>query len=304
MATTVVHSIGTSSRDYSTLQAWEDSAPANLVTADQIWRGECYNDTEFTGATTMLTVAGSTSDSTRYKELTAAAGESFADNANKLTNALRYNQANGVAITQSGGYVFTVLATENYFRLSNLQIKSTGVAASSTGATNISGTGTVQDACILYGKGTPAATAISDGILKNSLIVVPSGAAVSVGGVSVAGNANVYGCTVVRFDNNGSRAGIALDYSSATTVRNCAVFGFPNDLTNANSSGSTTTTCASDDTSPHSGFTGSIPFSTATFVNVTSGSEDFRLVTGSALIGVGTTDATNTPNDIVGTARS
>ena len=38
MPTTTTKTIG-STGDYSTLQAWEDACPANLVTADEIWRG-------------------------------------------------------------------------------------------------------------------------------------------------------------------------------------------------------------------------------------------------------------------------
>ena len=93
MVTTVVKSIGTASRDYSTLQAWEDAAPANLVTADQVWKGECYNDSTFTAG---VTISGITTDATRYIWLTAAAGQSFADHPE---NALDYNAANGVAIS-------------------------------------------------------------------------------------------------------------------------------------------------------------------------------------------------------------
>ena len=69
MPTTVVKSIGTTGRDYSTLQAWEDACPANLVSDDKIWKGECYNDSEFTSG---LHVSGITTDSTRYVWLTAA----------------------------------------------------------------------------------------------------------------------------------------------------------------------------------------------------------------------------------------
>lgn len=69
----------------------------------------------------------------------------------------------------------------------------------------------------------------------------------------------------------------------------------------------TQTTCASSDTTGSVGLQ-SIAHSTANFTNVTSGSEDYRLVTGSALINVGTDttgDASplNFTTDIAGATR-
>ena len=96
------HSIGTTGRDYSTLQAWEDACPANLVTDGNIWRGECYNDSEFSSSGTLVTIAGITTDATHYVELTTATGHSFQDHADVRTNALKYNQSNGVGLKTTG----------------------------------------------------------------------------------------------------------------------------------------------------------------------------------------------------------
>ena len=51
-----------------------------------IWQGQCQNQ-EFFGTTVRLTIGGSTSSSTAYKEFTTVAGASFRDNANVQTNA-------------------------------------------------------------------------------------------------------------------------------------------------------------------------------------------------------------------------
>src|SRR3990172_1906599 len=109
--------------DYTTLQSWEDAAPANYVTADQIWQGQIKAASDsFTSATILLTISGGTVDSTRYAELTTATGASFRDNANVQTNALRANSANGCIITCTGNYVHAVNVGQNFSRLSNLQI--------------------------------------------------------------------------------------------------------------------------------------------------------------------------------------
>ena len=60
------------------------------------------------------------------------------------------------------------------------------------------------------------------------------------------------------------------------------------------------TTCYSD-ISGTSGVTQTTM--SAAFENVNDATRDYRLKTGSALLDTGTTDASNTPNDIVGTAR-
>jgi len=71
MATTITSSIGTSSRDYSTISAWESDTTYNLVTADVVEVGECYADGTFAEA---VDWTGATTDATRYRELTAAVG--------------------------------------------------------------------------------------------------------------------------------------------------------------------------------------------------------------------------------------
>ena len=120
MPTPVVSSIGTTGRDYSTLQAWEDACPANLVTADQIWKGECYNDSEFTAK---VVISGQTTDATRYVWLTAAAGQSFQDHASARTNPLVYDQSKGVGVR--GGPDSLVTLNSDYARATRLQIKQT-----------------------------------------------------------------------------------------------------------------------------------------------------------------------------------
>ena len=66
-AATNTYSIGTSSRDYSTIQAWEDARDGGT----DIEKGECYNDSTFTAG---VTIDGTTGDADSYMWLTVASG--------------------------------------------------------------------------------------------------------------------------------------------------------------------------------------------------------------------------------------
>ena len=89
-----------------------------------------------------------------------------------------------------------------------------------------------------------------------------------------------YNCTFIF---NGSDRGLRRE-NGTLTVKNCYVAGT---LYGDYYGTMTKETCASEDSTGSTGLTG-IAHSTSNFVNVTSGSEDYHLVNGSALIGVGT----------------
>jgi hypothetical protein len=75
---TVVNTIGSGAgRDYSTLAAWAASLPANLVADGNSYQGDCYNDSEFTGSATLLTLSGHTTDASHTITLTTGPGQSF-----------------------------------------------------------------------------------------------------------------------------------------------------------------------------------------------------------------------------------
>lgn len=69
---TNISTIGTASRDYSTIQLWEDATDTDLVTAGDIEVGECYNDGDFKASNI---ISGATTDSSNYRILRAASGE-------------------------------------------------------------------------------------------------------------------------------------------------------------------------------------------------------------------------------------
>jgi hypothetical protein len=298
--TTTVKTIGTSSRDYSTLQAWEDAAAANLVTADEIWQGQCYNDSEFTAA---LTVSGSTVDATRYKELTTATGQSFADNANKLTNALRYNQSNGVGLNVTAGYTTAIDVSENYFRMSKMQVTRNTGGGASRAWLDSGVTGARASQCIFESdRSASVARGETDAIFSSCLFVSRVSSVSAILTVASTGG-TVINCTlVVPSDLTAATDGVTRSYASGWTVKNCAIFGVTN---TGDTTGITYTTCYSDDASPPTGVT-TATYNTTTgsgFENITDSTRDFRIKSTSSLIDVGTTDTAGSP-DIVGTTRS
>lgn len=296
MVTVVTKTIGTASRDYSTLQAWEDAAPANLVTADQVWRGECYADAEFSAA---LTVSGSTVDATRYKELTVAAGQSFADHANKLTNALRYNASNGAALRSTTAWGTALTASESYFRISRLQV----YQDSSNGhALWVSGQGAVVDGVISESRGGRALYLYANGTAKNSLFVSRRASSSEV--ADIWDGCSVANCTfAVPSDIAAATRVVRRSYWSGNTFTNCGFFGGTDAVSSA--TGATFSNCYTDDsTSIPSGCT-TVAYDTSTgsgFENISNGTHDYRIKSTSALKDAGT--STGAPSvDIVGTTR-
>jgi hypothetical protein len=302
MPTTTVKSIGSGGgRDYSTIQAWEDACPANLVTADEVWRGECYNDSEFSSASS-ITISGTTTDATRYLWLTTATGQSFRDHADKATNPLRYDQAKGVGIKCTGTYTSAIAITQAYLRISGLQVTS---SASSTYGAAISYSGTGSDSnglivedCILESftfhgyQGTGQ-------IIRNSLLVVRDGSNIDTLFYARFGSLSLYNCTLVATETAVTKA--FAGSSTITLLKNVAVFGDGLTTMVSGPTLTTATTCMTNLASPPTGF------STVTFADqfevVTDATRDFRVKAGADLIDGGTTETTHAAADIIGTAR-
>jgi hypothetical protein len=296
--TTTTSSIGTTGRTYSTLQAWEDAAPANLVTSDEIWRGECYNDSEFTAA---LTVSGSTVDATRYKELTTATGESWADDA---TNPLLYNQGNGVGQHVTAGYTTAITVSENYFRMSKIQAKRTTGGGASRVWLDTGVTGTVLSQCVMESDRTATVARFeTDALVSSCAFITRVSSATAI--VTVAAtNGKMVNCTlVVPSDFTAATDGVTRSYATGWEIVNCGIFGVANV---GDTTGITYTNCYTDDnTSLPSGVT-NIAYDTSTgsgFEGITDAARDFRLKSTSGLIDAGTTDADGSP-DIYGRTRT
>src|ERR1035438_6621482 len=98
---------GGTTRDFSTVALWEASLPASTIVAGNVYFGDMYNDSEFDATHGSVTFASHTTNATFPITLEAASGQSFSDNTNVRTNALKYNSANGVAINDATGYAAT-----------------------------------------------------------------------------------------------------------------------------------------------------------------------------------------------------
>lgn len=301
MATTVTNTIG-AGQTYTTLQSWEDAKPANLVTSDQIWQGVIQAASDAFSASSPLAIAGSTSDATRYTELTVATGASFADNASVQTNALRFNSSNGASITGTSNYGNAIDYAE-YFKCSRIQVAGTGSLTRAIGNNTGSGTIVDIDRCIFEGKNTGGSNAdgsavIRGGKIRNSLVVARISSANRIAEFNA--DASAINCTfAVPSDLTAATNGLRIRYGTYA-VKNCAVFGATADASVAGTMNATT--CYTSDASPSTGFT-TATYNTSQFTNISNGTHDYRLLTGSALLDVGTTDSTNAATDIAGTSR-
>jgi hypothetical protein len=295
---------GATTRSFPSIHTWGAAAPASLVTKDWVWKGELYQEGGGTNGEWNFSIdnpVSQTCDATRYFWLTAATGQSFRDNVNKLTNALRYNNADGVAVSISGSYarIFT---------------------ASGTAAALITGIQFYRSS----GSGALIINGGSGAITLDSCVARISGAAL--GGVCNAYNSVFY--LTDRFTSNlpGGASGNLINNTVYTTgssitallygnyaptgniVRNNTFFGFTaianrfDKINTANSTNNVTDLAAFGWTA-----TGNLVSKTASnqFTLLTGGSEDFRIKAGADVINAGVRDQTYTNDlDIVGTTRS
>lgn len=284
--------------DYTTIQAWEDALLATVLEDEE---GQCKNQ-EFTAA-----VDFSAHDTTLGRiTLTTQAGASFKDNVNVRTNALRYNSANGMGLTQ-GAYAtktISVSGTINRLTLKNLQIKNTSGTGRCLDVTSSGNSHLYQDLIIENTTGSGAAVILYTGTCVNIVVIQHNGNT----GLSFRSTTTVIGGAVVVPSNlSASGTGCARGYDTPV-LKDVAIFGF---TTCASAGfGASSANNATDNASglPGSNNQHSVTYSgTSPFVNssAASSAHDFRLANdGNALINNGVYDGTNAPNDISGTTRN
>jgi len=307
MATTITKTIGVG-KDYASIDAWVAGAastyPSGLVAADVIWKGVLYkegsgtnNEWVITSATTGYTLA---CDIDRYYLLEAAPGQSFSDNASKLTNNLRYNNANGVSIAVSGNYVWLLnIAATSIVEVQGIQIKNANRPVSTGNGKS------VFKNCILFANGPDRVFDAAASAANSLLYMSASGSIVN---TNVYSNNYLRNCTLVG--SGGATNAFTLgNYSSGSIIKNCAIFGFATGIVNVAARIDTTNSTYNATDLASFGWTGTGNIVSQTFANqfenIGSGTEDFRVKTGAGLIGVGIRDQTFTNDlDIVGSARS
>ena len=300
MPTVVTSSIGTTGRDYSTWQSWEDDIPADLVAADVQHVGEGFNDSEFTAAGVVLNVGGHTTDATRNIIATTGAGQSFRDHANKATNPLRYNAAVGVALRKTGNYNATIqLNTGSTFTvIKNLQVKNDGSGLAIESAVAVRHD---IDSCITESASAPVILLGNAATVINTLAMLRlSASGYGISWSYPASGALIAGCTVVRPSGLTAAAAGVQANSSNLTIKNTAVFGFADFASGANNVGDFNGSDVATNI-PGGNSNGALVYADQ-FQDEGNTTPDFRALESGGLK-FGTPDATNTPDDIIGTTR-
>lgn len=296
-------SIGTTGRTYSTLQAWENACPANLVTSTQTWEGECYNDSEFTFSSAFA-IAGITTNATYFVTLRCATGQSFRDNANVRTNALDYSQTNGVGARQTSNYVSLLTCSVANTVIQDMQFKNDN---SGNNAINLDlqANNIIVKNCIIRVVRGLVIDALSSGshqgcFYYNCLCITNNNSAIAVqpcrGNTTPGG---IIGLTVIQLTAGGTAFGTS-NYDAAL-IKDCAAFGF---TTFQSGSGGAIAGSGYNCTDVATAFGSTGNQVSKTFSNqFQSTTNDFRIKAGSDCINNGTTDSNIDP-DISRTARS
>lgn len=198
MATIVTKTIGTTGRDYSTIAAWMAACPANLVTADQVWKGVAYNDSTFNE---QVDITGITTDATRYVWLTVADGQ---DHQGTLTG--------GVVINRGGADGTVVNINCNYtvfegFRITNSFFNSTNTIINGNSRTGLRIRRIVIHSC-----------AISNVTQSQTYIAIDVTSCAS----TIVSNCLVANLTGKTYGSNW--IGIRVQSTTSTYVYNCTVY--------------------------------------------------------------------------------
>lgn len=233
--------IGTAARQYSTVAAWIVYLDALTFTENEI--GEMYNDSTFTDQPYFNKSNISNGGNTVH--LAAASGESFADHADKLTNALYPAVANGVLMLRTSSSGSILRADIANFEMDRIQFVNTTTYGNCLRTDSSTFTGTISQNIFLIQNSDSYACNVRNTFFENNLVIA-DGRSGCFGVRCIYGNTTVNGCTIVRTD---TATGIGLDSggSGTRTWTNNAVFGFSTNWDAAGWSGSYN---ASDSTIP------------------------------------------------------
>lgn len=287
--------LGLTGRDYSTLAAWATYVNALSLAANEIL--EVYNDGGAVADTAKVVVGGWTANGFSVT-MRPASGQGIKDNANKLTNALRWNASNGAALTNSIGYDNAYEFAGTNLVVEDLQFRSTSTSASS--CVKVLGGGTASR-CILWraSGGYVVVQGASGFTINDSLLVGANSSGIEALATSLVLN----NCTLATVTSGNT--GIAQPFAVAPVAKNCVFWNFTTDV--AGTAGGGTTNNATSKASFGGtgwGTSGQTSVTSADFENVSSGTEDFRIAAGSTkLINTGAA-AVGSGADVVNTTRT
>lgn len=286
---TVTKTIGTDSKDYSTITAWEAASYGATGSDDAV--GEVYNDSVFDETLTM-------NDATPLSVLLTVPVAERHDGTAGTGARLVYSSGGGNILAITGGPATTVewielgsTATANR----GLYVSIASFVLSHSIIHNISNVGLADGVRI---------EAIST--IHNSIIYAVSNTAsdgTDAACLRVSGgtqsNCTIYGCT----NDNGSGDSLGLSGASTTTTKNMVVAGVGGttsgsalDYTTSGSWGTSDYNASEDATAPDGG-NSITTASDSDFVSVVGGSEDLHLASGAVEIDAGV-DLGTTPTDV------
>lgn len=280
MATIIIKTIKSAGGDYTSRSAYEAGEQGDLVTADQVRKAEIYAFAD----STSIVVDGSTTDATRYMWFHVVPTDRHAG---------VYDSAKArVSVNLDGA---TVNVVDPYCLYEFDQIENTHANGKGIGSSSTVYAGFVVNACIITGAGSgTTGIAVGNGYTPEhtrNCVIKGWGTGVQ----------DWYGSNPYIDNNTIINCGTGIHRNAGTmTVKNCYV----GNCTTEYSGDMTRTTCAHSSATVYSGSTASVAYSTANFTNVTAGSENLHLVSGSALIDVGTDLSASFTVDIDGVTRS
>lgn len=294
-----IKTVKSSGGDYSSLSAWEAGQQKSIASGDREI-AECYAFQD----TTRVTIDGWTVPSGAEIIVRAASG-------NQHTGA----RGTGYRLVVSTPFC-SLIVSQNYVTLDGIAVRGTySTAGSGSETVRCNSIQSLRILNCLIESDLPDAEAlkvnVSDAANRNAIIantiVIASGT--SAGAMQVGGQVYGYNCAFI----NGGNGNAVYEFNVANNnqkFKNCYlhratgtnVFDFGYGPT------PTWTTCKHSTSQSITGSTGSTAYSTANFTNVTSGSEDLRLPSGSALIDAGTDLSADADypfsTDILGNSRS
>lgn len=289
--------LGLTGRDYSTLAAWATYVNALNLAANEIL--EVYNDSGAVADTAAVAVGGWTANGFSVT-MRPASGQGIKDNANKLTNALRWNASNGAALTNSVNYTNAYEFSGTNLVVEDLQFRATATSASSCAKVQTAGT---ASRCIFYrsaGSGGYVVTQGASGFTINDSLLYGAN---SSGVQALSPSLVLNNCTIATITSGNT--GIAQPYSVAPVAKNCVLWNFTTDF-QGTAGGASTNNATSKASFGGTGWgtSGQTSVTSGDFENVSSGTEDFRIATGSTkLINTGAASV-GSGADVVNTTRT
>jgi hypothetical protein len=296
VATKVTKTIKTTGGDYASLSALAIDVQ-DLVTADEYWEVTCDNFED----TTQATFAGWTTNSTCYLHIKMAdahdSGGVVTTNAYRLTR----NATNAPLVINGTGMGSGGLIIFEGLQLYNASTSATAYAFFTATLTNACTIRLIN--CILESAGGYGAYINHASASVDMINCIAQGSTRAIW-MNVGATVDIYHCTL-----HGIGYGLALNHASAVAnIKNSYCYGGSGSL-QAFAGTINQTKVATNDTASDDASLDNIPYTTATFVNVTGGSEDLRLVVGSGLLQVGAdlsgeSEPFNVPLDLEGDGRN